>query len=251
MRSEPSKIAETVVRFFIPTSCREEILGDLHERFKSGSQYAMDALRTVPLVIFSRMRRTADPQVLVIQAFALYASFLVAAWLSDGYVLRQQWGLLRLAIPAVIAFVGLMLNDTYATPGRQSPLKLARGPLVGVIMALASEELLRGISPTVALPGWVALYGSGMSLLLSSAVCGLFPPVTQYPHSANAGAFWLKQAGGSQANSEGMLRVMKGALASVALAVLGMGIAKRAVLPGTIGLLLVLFVVYQWLKPGS
>jgi hypothetical protein len=84
MYSGPSKIAEAIVSVLIPPACREEVIGDLHERFKSSSQYAVDALRTVPLVIISRIRRTADPQMLLIQAFALYMSFLGAAWLKGG-----------------------------------------------------------------------------------------------------------------------------------------------------------------------
>jgi hypothetical protein len=90
MYSRPSKIAEAVVSVLVPPACREEVVGDLHERFKSPLQYAADALHTVPLVIISRMRRTADPQILVVQAFALYMSFLGAAWLRDGAVLREQ-----------------------------------------------------------------------------------------------------------------------------------------------------------------
>ena len=128
MCSGPSKAAEAIVAVFVPPACREEVLGDLHERYSSRRQYGLDALRTVPLVIISRMRRTADPQVLLIQAFALYASFLGAAWLKAGALLREEWGLLRLAVPAGMAMLGLILEDTYADSGRQSPLKLIRGP---------------------------------------------------------------------------------------------------------------------------
>ena len=84
MRSGPSKAAEAIVALLLPPACREEVLGDLHERYRSRLQYFTDALSTVPLVILSRIRRTADPQVLLIQAFALYASFLTAAWFKDA-----------------------------------------------------------------------------------------------------------------------------------------------------------------------
>ena len=71
-----------------------------------------DALSTVPLVILSRIRRTADPQVLLIQAFALYASFLMAAWFKNVSLLQARWGLLRLAIPSGMALLGLILEQT-------------------------------------------------------------------------------------------------------------------------------------------
>jgi hypothetical protein len=202
MNSGPSRIAEAVVAIVVPPACREEVLGDLHERFKSPLQYTADALHTVPLVIISRMRRTADPQILLIQAFALYMSFLGAAWLNDGAILQEQWGLLRLAIPAAMATLGLILDDIYANPGRRSPLNLARGPLLGLVMALASQGLLWISNPDLTLPRWVMFYGCAMSLLLSSAVRILVPPVTEQLLGASAPALWLKQAGGSRGSPE-------------------------------------------------
>ena len=62
-------------------------------------------------MIISRIRRTADPQVLLMQAFAVYLSFMGAAWFQGGAFLREQWGLLRLAIPVAVAMLGLILED--------------------------------------------------------------------------------------------------------------------------------------------
>jgi hypothetical protein len=71
MRSEPSKIAEAIVAFFVPPACREQIVGDLHERYHSPRQYACDAFLTVPLVISSRIRRTTDAHVFMLQVLAI------------------------------------------------------------------------------------------------------------------------------------------------------------------------------------
>src|SRR5215471_5311467 len=54
MNSGPSKTAEAIVAVFVPPACREEVLGDLHERYSSSGQYGLDAVRTIPLVIISR-----------------------------------------------------------------------------------------------------------------------------------------------------------------------------------------------------
>ena len=132
MYSGPSKTAEAIVAIFIPPACREEVLGDLHERYRSSGQYGVEAVRTIPLVIISRIRRIADPQVLLMQALVLYASFLGAAWLKNRSFLSEQWGFGRLAIPAGMAMLGLILDDTYTNPGRRSPLRLARGPVIGL-----------------------------------------------------------------------------------------------------------------------
>jgi hypothetical protein len=208
MPSGPSKAAETIVALLLPPACREEVLGDLHERYRSRLQYAADALSTVPLVILSRIRRTADPRVLLIQAFALYASFLTAAWFKDAGLLQAQWGLLRLAVPPGMALLGLIVEDAYATPGHRPPLKLLRGPLLGFGLAVGSQAVLRAGRSDLALPSWTMVYGSAMSLLLSSGVRLLFPPVTDRLQGVNAPALWLKQDGRTGEDSQGILQAV-------------------------------------------
>ncbi len=209
MSSGPSRIAEAIVAVFVPPACREEVLGDLHERYRSPRQYILEALCTVPLVILSRIRRTADPQILVIQAFAVYASFLGAAWLKDRTLLSEQWGLLRLAIPPAMTILGLILDDAFANPGRRSAVSLARGPVLGLFFVVVSQETFQASSPDLALPRWVTFYGCAMSLLLASTVRMWFPPVTNQLQGAHAPARWLKQASGSQGNPQGGIRVLE------------------------------------------
>jgi hypothetical protein len=221
MHSGPSKAAEAIVAVFVPPACREEVLGDLYERYRSSGQYSLDALCTVPLVIISRMRRTADPQVLLMQAFALYVSYLGAAWFKDAALLWEQWGLLRLAIPAGMALLGLILEDTYATAGRRSWLSLVRGPVIGLGLALVSQGVFWAGNGDLAVPRWILFYGCAASLLLTSGVRMLFPPGTDQLQGANAPALWLKQAGGSAGNAEGILVVVKSVAAIVAVAIIG------------------------------
>ena len=252
MHFGPSKTAEAIVAVFVPPACREEVLGDLHERYSSSGQYGLDAVRTIPLVIISRIRRTADHQVLLMQAFALYASFLGAAWLKDRTFLSDQWGLLRLAIPAGMAMLGLILEDAYAKPGRRSPLKLARGPVLGLGLALASQGIFRISNPDLALPTWIMFYGCALSLLLSSAVRMLFPPVSEQLQGANVPADWLKQSSGSLGNAGTSTRAVKGVAAIVAAVIVGTWMADRAALPKAriVTQLLVLLIAYQVWKRG-
>jgi hypothetical protein len=247
MASGPSRTAEAIVAVFVPPASREEVLGDLYERYRSSPQYALDALRTVPLVIVSRMRRTVDPQVLLMQAFALYVSFLGAAWLKDRTLVSRQWGLLRLAIPAGMGMLGLLLDDTYAKPGRRSTLSLARGPVLGLGLALASQGMFRIGNPDLALPGWITLYGCAVSLLLSSAVRLLFPPAADQLQGANVPADWLKQSAPSLGNPEASIRVAKLFAAVVALFIAGTWLADRAAFPKprVITLLFVLWITYH------
>jgi hypothetical protein len=245
----PSKAAEALVAIFVPPACREEVLGDLHERYRSPGQYIWDAASTVPLVIVSRIRRSADPQVLLMQAFALYVSFLSATWLINRTFLREQWGLVRLAFPAVIAMLGLLLEDAYASPGRRSPLKLVRGPAIGIGLTLVSQAMLQAADPNLALPRWILFYGCALSLLLSSAVRLLFPPVADQLQGAHAPALWLKRTGGS---AKAIPIVFKGIATLIAAAIAGTWIADHfsVPLPRALTSLLLLVIAYQFWKRG-
>jgi hypothetical protein len=244
MDSGPSKSAEALIAFFVPCACREEVLGDLYERYSSPCQYGLDGLRTVPLVILSRIRRTTDPQLLLIQAFALYMSFLAAAWFQDGALLREPWGLLRLAAPASMALLGLILEDTYANPGRRSPLSLIRGPVVGLGLALVSQSMFGAGNPDLAVPRWILFYGCGMSLVLSSAVRILFSPAADQLQGANAPVLWLKQA---DENPQAIVRVLKGVATILAFAIVATWMEDHSALPmaRVIAILLFVLLAYQ------
>ncbi len=175
-RRGSSRSAEMIVAILLPPACREEVLGDLHECFRSRLRYAADALSTVPLVILSRIRRTSEPRILLIQAFVSYLSFLCAARLADGAILVEPWGLTRLAIPAAMGLLGLILDDAYARSGPRSKLNLARGPVLGQVFALVSQEIFRIGSPDLALPRAIVLCGCAISVVLSFTVRTWFPP---------------------------------------------------------------------------
>ncbi|MBV8906914.1 MAG: hypothetical protein JOZ22_25020 [Acidobacteriia bacterium] len=193
MRSGPPKIAERVIALLIPPACREEVTGDLHERYRSAGQYFVEAALTIPLVIASRIRRTADAQVLTMHAFALYLSFLCAARFSDPALLEERFGLLRLAIPVAVTLLGILLEDAYAKAGKRSALQLTRGPFLGLALALGSQGIFRMGNSDLVLTQRIFLYGSGMGFLLTSAIRLLFPPAANQLHGANIPAMWLKR----------------------------------------------------------
>jgi len=196
MSSGPSKRAEAIVAFFVPSACREEVLGDLYQLYRSPLEYAYSALKTVPLVVLSRMRRTSDPQVLVIQAFAAFVSFLGAVWLKDGSRVLEPWEMLRPAVPAAMTVLGLLLQDTYANTPRKSGRDLARGPGLGFVLALASQGILQISHSDLALPGWTVLYGCATSLLLSSAIRVFLPPTFDRLQGAGTSGSCVEQTAG-------------------------------------------------------
>lgn len=119
MPSGPPKTLEVIVRFCLPPACREEVLGDLHERYTGPSQYVTLAMSVIPFVIVSRIRRTQDTLLLLTEALLLYGSFLAAAWYTDRPLLIGQYGLLRLAVPTFLNLAVLMFVDAWAGATRR------------------------------------------------------------------------------------------------------------------------------------
>jgi hypothetical protein len=180
-------VIEKSVGIFIPPACREEVLGDLRERNEGIQLFLYDALRTVPFVILSRVRRTTDSVVLLMQAFCCYVSFLTAAWVVERSIISRQEGLLRLAIPCAIALVMLMLADAYADPRKKSQLR----PVLSVALAFAAVFAVHLAHPL--LPEAVMAIGSGMSMLFLLVLRTLFPPLADRPQQVQGPAFWQKQ----------------------------------------------------------
>ena len=176
MSTSPPKAAQAIVALLIPGACREEVLGDLQERSASRAQYFGDALSTVPLVILSRIRRTSDPQLLLMCAFVLYLSFYGAAWFRNPSLLYEPWALVYIAIPGAVALLAIGLEDAYARSGHRSPLRLIRGPLLGAVWTILCQCALWSSHSRLALPLWTVLYGSAMALLLTSGLRILFAP---------------------------------------------------------------------------
>jgi hypothetical protein len=179
----PNQTAERVVEFVLPPACREEVLGDLHERCGSPRQYVADALRTVPFVIASRIRRVTDPQVALLEVFVLYLSFLSALEVRAPVLLRLDWAYLRPAIPTAVAFLILRLVDAYAKPGRRAAL----AAIQDAVMAMALTILLGVLC--MPLPALCA--GAALGVLLVSGLRLLFPPIVNRPAGANGPAMWL------------------------------------------------------------
>jgi hypothetical protein len=215
----PPRSLEALIGLLIPPACREVVLGDLHERYAGMGRYLADALFTVPLVILSRIRRTTDFQVLLMEACVLFLSFWGAARLADAGFRHDSLGLLRLAIPGATALLGLMLEDAYATPGRRWALKPIRAPLFGLAMACLSQALLPADHPDLRLPRWILLCGAGAGLLLVCAIRMLFPPPADRPQGASGPAFWLHLA--PEPLSPETLRLLKAAGMIAAAALLG------------------------------
>lgn len=176
MSQGPPKAIEAVVALLIPPARREEVLGDLQERYQGTAQYVIDALGTVPHVVASQIRRTTDPRIVIFEALALYISFVTAPAPPHGRPLIFEPGLqpslhfaagpLLIAVPVVIALVVLRFVDAYSRPEKRTQRVSALELLLAVAIAYAAEELLRMSHPALALPRGVLLQGGVLAAFL-------------------------------------------------------------------------------------
>jgi len=180
-------VIEKIVGIIIPPACREEVLGDLRERNDGVQLFIYDALRTIPFVIISRIRRTTDSVVLLMEAFCCYVSFLAAAWVLQPSIVATREGLLRLAIPGAIALFVLVLADAYANPRKKSFLR----PVLAVALSFACVFVVHMTYPL--LPGSMVAIGSGVSIFFLLVLRMLFPPMADRPQQVQGPAFWQKQ----------------------------------------------------------
>ncbi len=162
----PGDAMKALVALLLPPACREEVLGDLHERNATLAGFCIDAMRTVPHVIASRSRRIADPQLLLLHAITLYLCYYAAAWFADRALLRETWGLARPAIPALLVMLVLLLEDAYAKPGPRSRLQLTRGPLIAFVVVFLAQSF----------PPRIVLFGNALGLPLTLVLRLLFSP---------------------------------------------------------------------------
>jgi hypothetical protein len=127
----PPKTLERIVGWLLPPASREEVLGDLWEQYSGPGQYIFNALCVVPCVIVSRICRTTDAQVLVIETSVLYGSYLASAWYRDPASLTQGPSLARLAIPTAVVMSVILIERAWG-PGRKLRNALFAGLTVGI-----------------------------------------------------------------------------------------------------------------------
>ena len=168
----PSRIAEAVVGLIVPPACREEILGDLYERYESPARYFLDAIRIVPFTILSRIRRTSDAQIVLMEAISTYTGFLGAALMT-----KAGLDTAALAVPTLIAVMATRLADAYSKPF---------GPAAGLAAAI--------VCTYGSLPHNVLYIGCTLSFFVCTGIRVLF--ASGEMRGIHVPASWLKSEPG-------------------------------------------------------
>lgn len=150
----PPPWLEKIVLALIPPCAREAVAGDLWETYVSPRQYAVEALRTVPLVVFSQMRRNLNLPVLLLQVS------LVCFCLGEA----AAFALLPV----------LMLRDAYQAAARPCARHAMRTAILVASAALAFLQVM-SISTDMVIhsgrPAGTSLLFAGLML---SPLMGLF-----------------------------------------------------------------------------
>lgn len=135
----PPPALEKFVLCLIPPAARESVAGDLCEMYRTPTQYAGDALRAIPFVIASQMRRSANFPVLVLQGILLFS------WLGG---VAGSVTFAALATAAILT--GLCVVEAYRGSGRPS----VRGAITLAVLAGVAAELCALVAAHFVRPDW-------------------------------------------------------------------------------------------------
>ena len=153
--SAPPEWLERAVLLAIPPAARESVAGDLWETCQGPYHYAAEALRTVPYVILSQMRRNLNPPALMLQGALIF---------------------ICLGGPATLLLLPvLMLRDAYRPIARPCPRRAIREAVLLSSAAMLLLFLFMSIHPPFPVRGgvdpftWLSLFLA--ALFLSPFLC--------------------------------------------------------------------------------
>jgi len=186
--ASPPEVIVRAVGWLIPPAAREATLGDLHEISGGTAAFLGAAFVTIPFVVWSRVLRTSDAVVRLMEAMTLYTSFVLAGRWLEPAILYDPSGFARLAIPPGVVLLTLMLADAYSDPKKRPPLRPIFGPVLGMALAYASQAA----TGSWALPHILLWYAGGMGIVLVSTLRMTIPPIADRPQLARIPAHWQK-----------------------------------------------------------
>ena len=174
MKNRPPEMISKLVYALVPPANREHVLGDLNERNASTKQYVAEALRALPFLILSRLRRTTHPLgLLLVGCFLYWAVF----WGN------QQPSWVAALIPTLLTLIVLALRDVY----RGAYERWVRAAAIDVVLAaacvLVSQAILFLAAPGLQLTRMSMLVGFplGFAILFAMRLqspTGFYQPPT-------------------------------------------------------------------------
>ena len=165
METRPPELIEAIIARLIPPACRENVMGDFAEQYRSPAQYLFNALAALPFIVASQIRRTFRLAVFLSEASALYISFAAAAFFAASDYLNHIGRWLPMGIFVGVALLVLIVRDAYGNTEEQSARRALRDAVFSIGIAICCEGLLRNLNWSgLALPPWFVFAGSALSL---------------------------------------------------------------------------------------
>lgn len=145
VEASPPEIVERTVHLLIPPAVREEVAGDLCERYRSQRQYIMEVTSMLPHIIASQIRRNTNVPLLGVQALLLFFCFGGFVTSADAAALDvPRW--LRAALPTLIALSALLLRDAYRENAEHPAWRAAFDVLIVFLSVVVSQILLAALN---------------------------------------------------------------------------------------------------------
>lgn len=168
MSGGPPRWLEATVMRLVPPATREEVAGDLWERYRSPLSYLADAARIMPWLVASQARRSTDPALFMLFGFILFASLGGLEPERTPLAVPIAWR----AIPAAVCgLAALVLCNVYRA-GDVWTARRAIGDLAWLVVGVAVSQAIGVIKPEWRLPlGWMiggCLFSALAVLLLRS-----------------------------------------------------------------------------------
>ena len=169
LETRPPVLIDAVARALIPPACREHVIGDLWERYRSPWQFVLDAAGTIPFVVASQIRRTSTLAGVIIHAFTLLVSLGVGSK-RTGVAVAALCG----------AMLGFVLRDAYKRGISVSVRQVAIDLVFGAGGLIASQAMVALVLPRQMLPlpayaGCLAAFGVIFLLRLQNPNLGGIP----------------------------------------------------------------------------
>jgi hypothetical protein len=253
MTAGPPAALERALLWVIPPQVREEVAGDLWERYRSVPGYLADLIRTLPWIVASQGRLATEPSLFLLISFTLVASL---GGLEPG---RAEVGVsvpLKALATALPSLVTLLLRNAYRQKETWGGAR-AVGDVVWLgIALLLSRTAVALTAPSYALPiGWLIggfVFTAIVMVLLRSGLevsnTGLRPGLAEVADPRDDFARF-------RCNAKLHSGIEVGALGTIAGVAAWFGLtADRPIvslIAGVWAAMTLLLVVHRWLRGGT
>src|SRR5579862_6516694 len=105
----PPKFLESLVRRLLPPAVREQVLGDLHERYESPLGYIADAASVVPAAVFGQLRRSTPIPLRLLETVIIYSSIFGGARVPMEFDRPPDPS--QMVLLTMVALAGLVWHD--------------------------------------------------------------------------------------------------------------------------------------------